>query len=130
MRPDGQTGFTEALLQPDAPVPQNVVDPKGRIAPKRFAVYRNNVTVSLVEALKATFPAVVALVGEAFFAEMARQFVRKTPPQSPLMFKLWARLCRFRRGFFARGAPAVSRRCGPARPCLARRISRGRCQPV
>lgn len=86
MQPEGQTGFTTALLNPDAPVPQNIVDPEGRIAPKRFAVYRNNVTVALIEAVKSTFPAVVALVGEDFFAEMARQFVRLTPPHSPLLF--------------------------------------------
>ena len=87
MQPDGQTAFTSALLAPDAPVPHNIVDPKGRIAPKRFAVYRNNVTVSLVDAVKSTFPAVMALVGEDFFAEMARQFVRRTPPRSPLLFE-------------------------------------------
>ncbi len=86
MPPDANAEFVAALLEPDAPVPHGVVDPQGRIAPKRFAVYRNNVTVSLIEALRATFPAVVALVGEAFFDDMARLFVRKCPPTSPLLF--------------------------------------------
>ncbi len=81
--PQGQ--FAAALLSPDAPVPEGIVDPAGRPAPKRFAVYRNNVTISLIEALKATFPAVEALVGEAFFREMARIFVRAHPPASPLL---------------------------------------------
>lgn len=90
MPPDAKHDFVAALLEPDAPVPHNVVDPHGRIAPKRFAVYRNNVTVSLIEALKATFPAVVALVGEAFFGDMARRFVRRTPPNSPLLFRYGA----------------------------------------
>lgn len=83
----GQEVFSAALLSPDAEVPQNIVDPQGRIAPKRFAVYRNNVTVSLIEALRASFPAVEALVGEAFFAGMARPFLRAHPPQSPLLME-------------------------------------------
>ncbi len=90
MPPDTNRDFAAALLAPDAPVPDTVVDPRGRIAPKRFAVYRNNVTVSLIEALKATFPAVAALVGEAFFNDMARRFARATPPTSPLLFEYGA----------------------------------------
>lgn len=85
--PDAQNSFYEALLDPDMPVPQNVVDPDGRIAPKRFAVYRNNVTVSLIEALRATFVSVEALVGVGFFRQMARRFVRAHPPKSPLLME-------------------------------------------
>ena len=109
MQPDTQTGFTSALLDPDLSVPQNIVDPEGRIAPRRFAVYRNNVTVSLIEAVKSTFPAVLALVGEVFFAEMARRFVRQTPPQSPLLFTYGRDFADFIAGFEpARGLPFLS----------------------
>lgn len=87
MQPSGQSGFTAALLSPDVDTPQGIVDPQGRIAPKRFAVYRNNVTVSLIEALSAAFPRVLTMVGEDFFREMARQFVRVTPPSSPLIME-------------------------------------------
>jgi len=85
MRPEGQTRFADALIHPDAPLPEGIVDPEGRPAPKRFAVYRNNVIVSLTEALAASFPAVQALVGEAFFKGMAQAYIRKTPPTSPLL---------------------------------------------
>lgn len=68
-------------------MPVGIVDPDGRAAPKRFAVYRNNVTVSLTEAMAATFPAVRAVVGDVFFGEMALRFVRETPPCSPLLFE-------------------------------------------
>jgi hypothetical protein len=85
MQPDGQDAFIAALLSPEAPVPAEIVDPEGRRAPKRFAVYRNNVTVSLIEALASTFPGVQAMVGEAFFREMARQYVRQHPPASPVI---------------------------------------------
>ena len=109
MPPDTQTGFSAALLDPTAPVPPNVVDPSGRIAPKRFAVYRNNVTVALTEAVKAGFPAVLALVGEAFFIEMARQFVRQTPPQSPVMAEYGRAFPEFIAGFVpAAGLPFLA----------------------
>ena len=85
MRPDTQGAFAGALIDPDARLPAGIVDPDGAPAPKRFAVYRNNVTVSLVEALGATFVSVKALVGEDFFNAMARDYVRSTPPASPLL---------------------------------------------
>ncbi len=39
---------------------------------ERFAVYRNNVAVGLIEALRGAFPVVERLVGPEFFAAMAR----------------------------------------------------------
>lgn len=85
MLPEGLSAFAQALIDPDAEVPSGVVNPDGAPAPKRFAVYRNNVTVSLVDALAAKYPAVEALVGEEFFRQMALLFVRNAPPQSPLL---------------------------------------------
>lgn len=80
-----QQAFADALLNPEAPVPDGVVDPEGRPAPKRFAVYRNNVTVSLMDALATAFPVVEKIVGNEFFAAMAAEFVRAHPPSSPLL---------------------------------------------
>lgn len=80
-----QAAFAEALLNPESPVPGGVVDPAGAPAPKRFAVYRNNVTVSLIEAMATAFPTTEKIVGEQFFAAMAREFVRAHPPTSPLL---------------------------------------------
>jgi Putative DNA-binding domain len=48
-------------------------------------VYRNNVTVSLIDALAAIYPAVQRITGVAFFRAMARFHVRATPPTSPLL---------------------------------------------
>lgn len=88
MRPETlQTAFSRGLTDPSAPVPPGVVDPEGRPAPKRYAVYRNNVTVSLVESLKAAYPAVSALIGEQPFEQVALEFVRTHPPQSPVMLQ-------------------------------------------
>lgn len=80
-----QAAFAAALLDPDHQVPVGIVDPEGKAAPKRFAVYRNNVTVSLIEALAAGFPVVEKIVGEEFFAAMAREFIRAHPPGSPVL---------------------------------------------
>ena len=80
-----QAAFADALLNPEIPVPDGVVDPAGAPAPKRFAVYRNNVTVSLVEAMATAFPTTEKIVGAQFFAAMAREFVRVHPPTSPLL---------------------------------------------
>ena len=46
-----QNAFAEALHDPEAGVPQDLLGRDGMRSEKRFSVYRNNVTVSLVEAL-------------------------------------------------------------------------------
>ncbi len=80
-------GFTSALLDPEQPSPAVVSGPNGKAAAKRYNVYRNNVTVSLINALVATFPATQRITGVDFFRAMARFHVRATPPTSPLLFE-------------------------------------------
>lgn len=77
--------FAAALLDPAAPCPPGLTAQNGSAPAQRFAVYRNNVTVSLVEALADTFPVVRALVGDAFFRTLATAYVRRTPPRSPVL---------------------------------------------
>jgi hypothetical protein len=79
--------FSAALLDPDAPAPGLVTGPRGKRAQKRYDVYRNNVTVSLIAALSSVFPAVERITGADFFRAMARFHVRETPPVSPLLFE-------------------------------------------
>ncbi len=74
--------FSAGLLNPLHPVPSLI---KGQIE-RRYAVYRNNVTVGLIRALEANFPAVRRLLGADYFAGFARDFAQAHPPQSPLMF--------------------------------------------
>ncbi len=76
------TGFAAGLLNPSAPVPDDI---KGR-SPRRYSVYRNNVTVGLMRAMEANFPVVRRLLGEQYFSGLAREFVQQHPPASPLMF--------------------------------------------
>ncbi len=84
---DYAAAFTAGLLDPDRPPPDLVLGPKGKAATKRYAVYRNNVTVSLIDALAASFPATQRITGKDFFRAMARFHVRATPPDSPLLFE-------------------------------------------
>jgi hypothetical protein len=70
--------FSGALLQPEQETPSLIAGPKGKRVVKRYNVYRKNVTVSLIEALAATFPAVRRITGEEFFRAMARFHIRET----------------------------------------------------
>jgi hypothetical protein len=79
--------FSGALMRPDCETPSLVTGPAGKGATKRYNVYRNNVTVSLIEALGAIYPAVRRITGEEFFRAMARFHLRETPPSSPLLFE-------------------------------------------
>lgn len=80
-----QSAFAAALLNPDLPCPGGLTCWNGSDPELRFAVYRNNVMVSLIDALSDTFPVVQALVGEEFFRAMARVFAQASPPRSRLM---------------------------------------------
>jgi len=94
-----QTQFRDALLNPAAPVPDGLVDGAGAPTVKRFAVYRNNVTVALVEALRSTFPVLLKLLGDQNFDQLARLFARQHPPDSPLMMQYGAEMPLFLQGF-------------------------------
>lgn len=80
-----QDGFAEALLSTTTPVPSCVRGAALHRADRRFAVYRNNVAASLIDALAARFPVVKRLVGDEFFGAMAHAYVLREPPFSPLL---------------------------------------------
>jgi hypothetical protein len=105
-----QDSFAAALLDPALPVPPALTAHSGGIPGKRFAVYRNNVVVSLIEALRARFPAIEKIVGEEFFAAMARAFVSEHPPRAKILSEYGDDLP----GFIARFAPAAHLRYLPA----------------
>lgn len=72
-----QKAFAAAILsdgQPDHP-----------FRSLAFAVYRNTAARGIVEALRASYPTVDALLGEDMFTEVALDFRRGTPPTSPVL---------------------------------------------
>ena len=87
LQPSFAAAFARGLTDPARATPEDVVGPRGKAAIKRYNVYRNNVTVSLIDALAATYPAVQRITGVEFFRAMARFHVRAMPPTSPLLFE-------------------------------------------
>lgn len=84
-----QADFINHLLDPDGAflIPNSLSRTVGNIAVRqRFAIYRNNVISSLIEAMSDNFPAVKQLVGEEFFNAAARLWVMENPPVKPMLF--------------------------------------------
>lgn len=80
-----QSEFRSALLDGAQPHPHGLSDGKGRPAGRRYNVYRNNVAVSLTEALESGFPATAKLIGAENFRNIAGLYLRQSPPDSPRM---------------------------------------------
>ncbi len=94
-----QSSFASALLNPDAAIPDGLHDPQGRAAPKRFSVYRNNVTSSLISVMEAAFPVIRKLVGAEFYTALAAEFIRTHPPKSRIMMLYGSEFAGFLRDF-------------------------------
>ncbi len=103
MIPD-QALLHRSIVDPAAPRPAGLIDSAGRPAGRRFDVYRNNVTVSLIEAIETAFPVLRKLVGDENFRHVARAFLRRYPPSSPLMM------------FYGNGMPDFLSEFEPTRP--------------
>ncbi|APX13690.1 HvfC/BufC N-terminal domain-containing protein [Tateyamaria omphalii] len=94
-----QAAFRAALLDPERAVPEGLTDPAGQQTTRRFAVYRNNVTVALINALRTGFPVLCKLLGDQNFDQLARLFARAHPPNSPMMMHYGEALPAFLDGF-------------------------------
>ncbi|RJG14082.1 DUF2063 domain-containing protein [Pseudomonas cavernicola] len=82
-----QPAFVAALLDPDRPCPRGLKTWNGSDPASRFAVYRNNLFNSLIDALADSYPVVSELVGETFFRAMAHAYVQAYPPRSRLLVR-------------------------------------------
>ena len=94
-----QDSFAAALLEPEAALPLAVARAGSPAVKRRFNIYRNNVTSSLIEALKTSFPIVCRLVGDDFFKAAATLYIRQDPPRSPLLFRYGASFADFLESF-------------------------------
>lgn len=95
--PDFVAGFDAALR--GGPVPAGLVARDPAEVERRFAVYCNNVAVSLGAALASRFPVVRRLVGKAFFAAMARLYAETDRPKSPVLAEWGAGFAGFLEAF-------------------------------
>ncbi len=96
---NSQGEFVAALLDPERDCPAQLTSWNGSDPSVRFAVYRNNVLSSLVDALADSFPVVQQLVGEEFFRAMAAVFVRHSPPRTRVLGEYGAELADFIQAF-------------------------------
>ncbi len=80
-----QSLFKTAMMDPNQPVPEGLSDAQDRPAGRRFNVYRNNVAVSLTEAMHTAFPVIAKLLGKQNMDGLSGIFLRAHPPSSPLM---------------------------------------------
>lgn len=94
-----QSQFRTALFDPDIAVPRGLLDGLDRPAGKRFDVYRNNVVMSLKEALSQSFPVIEKLLGVQNFSSLAGLYVREHPPADPRMMLYGAEFPAFLEGF-------------------------------
>jgi len=101
--------FADSLLAPLPACPPGLTAWNQSDPGRRFAVYRNNVMVSLIDALADTCPVTQALVGEQFFRAMAAVFARANPPRSPVMAHYGAGFASFIENFpAAAGLPYLA----------------------
>ncbi|BCT31789.1 MULTISPECIES: HvfC/BufC N-terminal domain-containing protein [Pseudomonas] len=96
--------FAQALLSAESICPEGLCSSNGADPASRFAVYRNNVQGSLINALAEAYPVLAQLVGQTFFNAMARLYVQDYPPYSPLINDYGQDLANFIQGF----APAAT----------------------
>lgn len=87
--------FAAALLDPGKACPPGLISANGADPGNHFAVYRNNVLSSLINALADNYPVVAQLVGEEFFRAMAGVYVQSAAPRSPIMSDYGADFARF-----------------------------------
>src|SRR5690606_26423719 len=80
-------------------VPSGLTGPRGNKVDRRFAVYRNNVIIGLLDALADIFPTTQNLVGRDYFRATARLYIRAEPPSSPVIFEYGQGFADFVAGF-------------------------------
>ncbi len=78
-----QQAFAQALISPASSVDHSKlyqgIQETHFDADQLLQIYRNNFVLSLTEALEVTFPVLQVMVGDEFFAQLAKAFIRTVP---------------------------------------------------
>lgn len=72
-----------ALLHADAPPPAGLG--QAASAAERFAVHQHTCRSALLAALRSAYPAIVVALGDEYFDALAAEFMRQSPPSSPVL---------------------------------------------
>jgi len=88
-----QQAFSDAMFAPEAEGALQVTHPE------RFALYRGNLTSTWRKSLAAAYPVIEQLVGEEFFAALAREYGRAHPSDSGDLNRFGAHFEHFLRSF-------------------------------
>lgn len=82
-----QCEFSAALMDPGMPIPESILGRNDCADKARFAVYRNNVAIALLDTLSARYPVVQRLVGDEFFSAMARAYIAVRRPATAVLIE-------------------------------------------
>lgn len=93
-----QALFADALLAPQ-PTPQAMAQRASPHAEHRLALYRGNQSATWTRTLAAAYPVLQTLVGEEFFAALARAYGRAQPSEDPDLNQFGAQFATFLRHF-------------------------------
>ena len=103
-----QTAFAQALWVP----PHHNALVSGAVAALAsqpgFAVYRNTVMKSCIDALQANYPAVARLTGDEWFRAAAAIYVRESPPDDPSLLNYGELFAAFLSRYLPHAQPAAS----------------------
>jgi hypothetical protein len=90
-----QQAFRAHVLGQDSPSRVAAARNDRIAAAARLCIYRHHVFTSLTGALGATFSTVHGVVGDDFFAGMARAFITRSPPTGPVLSEYGAGFAEF-----------------------------------
>ena len=106
---DLQNEFCHAILRNEPAMIAEEILPDGIAPHERYNIYHNNIFVTLGQALARNFPVLCRLVGQAFFDQIARDYVQKYPPVTPLLMSYGAEMAVFLKTYSpASGLPYLS----------------------
>ncbi|OPX55355.1 Putative DNA-binding domain-containing protein [Oceanospirillum multiglobuliferum] len=94
-----QQNFAQALTESGtAPQLTQQIEAGVFSAEQKLQIYRNNFIMSLTDALQATYPVLAVMVGDIYFAQLAKAFIRQIPVQQPCISHFGDQLPQFMRG--------------------------------
>ncbi len=96
---DLQRAVARGIFSADAAEALGHIAGDASAAAERFAVHRNNAAVTLIGALRLTYPVVDKLVGAEFFAGAAHAFIARHPPRTACLNDYGAQFAEFLAGF-------------------------------